>query len=72
VSIPSTPYFQRREDWHTPRTPKESQFRQFLVQCFNCKSFNVLVKPDFNEEAQELKLVLFCPSCQTREFVPVR
>ena len=72
MNTPSTPYFERREDWQPPQTSPESPFRRFIVRCLKCGSFELRLVTEFNDEVGELNLVLFCPNCRAREIVPVR
>jgi hypothetical protein len=65
-------WFQRREDYQPPQTPVESPFRRFKVRCLKCGSFKLQVVGEFDSDAGELKIFLFCPSCREREQLPVR
>ena len=65
-------FFQRREDYQPPKTPADSPFRRFNVSCLKCGSFKLMVIGEFDSEAGELKVFLFCPSCREREQLPVR
>jgi hypothetical protein len=64
-------WFQRREDYQPPQTPVDSPFRRFQVSCLNCGSFRLRVIGEFDPEAGELKVFLFCPACRARERLPV-
>jgi len=55
-----------------PRTPPDSPFRRFIGHGLNCGSFKVRVLSKFDDEAGEVKLILFCPQCREREQTPVR
>jgi hypothetical protein len=53
-------------------TPADSPFRRFTVSCLKCGSFKLQVIGEFDSDAGELKIFLFCPSCRAREQLPVR
>jgi len=65
-------YFMRREDYQPPETPADSPFRRFKVSCLKCGSFKLRVIGEFDSDAGDLKVVLFCPSCRACEQMPVR
>lgn len=50
----------------------DSPFRRFMVSCVKCGSFKLRVLGEFDEDAGEVKIYLFCPSCREREPLPVR
>ena len=62
-------FFMRREDYQPPQTPADSPFRRFTVSCVKCGSFKLQVIGEFDSDAGELKVFLFCPSCREREQV---
>ena len=62
----------RREDYQPPQTPADSPFRRFTASCLKCGSFKLRVIGEFDSDAGELKVFLFCPSCRAREQMPVR
>jgi hypothetical protein len=62
----------RREDYQPPQTPSESPFRRFKVSCLKGGSFKLQVIGEFDSDAGELKMFLFCPSCREREQLPMR
>ena len=62
-------YFMRREDYQPPQTPADSPFRRFTVFCLKCGSFKLRVIGEFDSDAGELKVLLFCLSCSEREQV---
>lgn len=64
-------YFMRREDYQSLQTPADSPFRRFTVSCVKCGSFKLRVIGEFDFDAGELKVFLFCPSCREREKLPV-
>jgi hypothetical protein len=61
----------RREDYQPPQTPRDSPFRRFTVSCLKCGSFKLKVIVEFDSDAGEQKVYLFCPSCREREQLPV-
>ena len=65
-------YFMRREDYQPPKTPADSPFRRFNVSCLKCGSFKLMAIGEFDSEAGELKVFLFCPSCREREQLLMR
>jgi len=64
--------FQRREDYQPPQTPKDSPFRQFVVNCLKCGSCRLRVISEADSESGEMNVFLFCPNCRQRERLPVR
>jgi hypothetical protein len=64
--------FMRREDYQPPKTPADSPFRRFAVACLKCGSYKLRVIGEFDSEAGDLKVFLFCPACREREQPPVR
>ena len=65
-------YFMRREDYQPKTTPVDSSFQRFMVSCVKCGSFKLRVMYEFDSDAGEMKVFLFCPSCRKREQLPVR
>jgi hypothetical protein len=63
--------FMRLEDYQPRTTPAESPFRQFEVTCLKCGSYRLRLVSEYNEEARELSVVLFCPQCRQREIMPI-
>jgi hypothetical protein len=61
-----------REDYQPPTTPADSPFRAFKVSCLKCGSFKLRIQREHDEEAGDLKVYLFCPSCRSREALPMR
>ena len=59
----------RREDYQPPKTPADSPFRQFRVQYLKCQSYKLRVIGEFDGEAGEVRVFLFCPSCRSRELM---
>jgi hypothetical protein len=41
------------------------------VSCLKCGSFKVRVIGEFDSDAGETKVFLFCPACREREQMPV-
>ncbi len=64
-------YFMRREDYQPPQTHPDSPFRRFTVACLKCGSFKLRVIGEFDSEAGELNVFLFCPACREREQLPM-
>jgi len=64
-------YFMRREDYQPPETLADSPFRRFKVSCLKCGSIKLKVIGEFDSDAGELKIFLFCPRCRAREQLPV-
>jgi hypothetical protein len=42
-----------------------------MVSCLKCGSFKLEVIGEFDSDAGEMKVLLFCPSCREREQIPV-
>lgn len=61
----------RREEYQPRTTPDESPFRQFDVTCLKCNSYQLRLISEYNEEAGELSLILFCTRCRQREILPL-
>jgi len=61
----------RREDYQPPQTHADSPFHRFAVSCLKCRSFKLRVIGEFDSEAGECKVFLFCPACRQREQMPV-
>jgi hypothetical protein len=57
----------RREDYAPRTTPADSPFREFLVSCLHCESYQVRTVIEFNEEAGETWVVLRCHNCGKTE-----
>jgi hypothetical protein len=57
----------RREDYQPPQPPRDSPCRRFTVSCLKCGSFKLKVIGEFDSDAGELKVFLFCPSCRAWE-----
>jgi len=64
-------FFMRREDYQPPKTPADSPFRRFTVACLKCGSVKLRVVGEFDSDAGETKVFLFCPACREREQMPV-
>ena len=62
----------RRENYQPPTTHADSPFRQFVVRCLKCNSFQLSVISEFEEESGETRAYLFCPRCRAREQLPMR
>jgi hypothetical protein len=65
-------YFQRREDYQPPKTPRKSPFRKFTVRCLACDSYQLRLVAQFDEATGEMEVVLVCTRCPQREKVPVK
>jgi len=61
----------RPENYQLPQTPDLSPFRRFKVSCLKCGSFKLRVIGEFDVEADNLCVFLFCPQCREREQLPV-
>ena len=64
--------FQRHEDWMIPETHPDSPFERFVVQCLKCQSYRLRVIAEYDDEAGEFQVFLFCTKCRARERLPVR
>ena len=67
MKTPTARYFQRREDYQPPTTPTESPFRRFDVKCLKCRSYQVRLVAQFDEEAGAMAVALVCQHCGQRE-----
>ena len=65
-------YFQRREDYQPPQTPRDSPFRQFTVRCLKCGSYRLRLEAQFDDAAGEMAVLLVCNRCPQREILPIR
>ena len=70
--VNSARYFIRREDDEPRRTPPDSPFRKFDAKCLKCGSYQLRVAAEFDEEAGETRLILFCKKCRQQEQVGAR
>jgi len=64
-------WFQRREDYQPPQTPRDSPFRQFTVRCLKCGSYRLRLTIQFEDAAGEMVLILSCPGCRQSEKIQV-
>jgi hypothetical protein len=65
-------YFMRREDYQPKQTHPDSPFRRFNVSCLKCGNIKLRLVSEFDSDAGEAKVFLFCPSCRQNEQLPVR
>jgi hypothetical protein len=65
-------YFMRREDYQPRQSPAGSLFRQFDVKCLKCRSYDLRLVTQMDEESDEMAVVLVCKYCRQQEIVPVR
>jgi hypothetical protein len=70
VKVNSARYFMRREDYQPPKTNADSPFRRFNVSCLKCNGIKLRVICEYDGEAGEMKVYLFCPKCREREMLP--
>ncbi len=68
----SARYFIRREDDEPPRTPRESPFRRFDVQCLKCGSYRLRLVSGFDDTVGEMRVTLVCTKCRQTEHVAAR
>ena len=50
---------------------RTSTAKSLPVSCLKCGSFKLRVIGEFDSDAGELRVFLFCPSCRARERLPV-
>jgi hypothetical protein len=67
VGMNAARYFQRREDYQPPQTPRDSPFRQLTVRCLKCGSYSLALAVQFDDAAGEMVLILSCPRCHQHE-----
>ena len=72
MKTPSARYFQPKEEYAPPKAHADSLFKKFAVHCLHCGSFKLKTISEFNDEAGESGIFLFCPACRSREKLPVR
>ena len=60
-------YFMRREDYQPPTTPADSPFRNFMVSCLKCNSYQLRLTSGFDEDAGEVRVKLTCTRCRQTE-----
>ena len=66
---PSTPYFQRREDWQPRKTDPDSPWREFVVKCLKCGNVRLRIGVVYDDGEQRVYLI--CPQCNKQEAVAV-
>jgi hypothetical protein len=72
MAINSQRYFMRKEDYEEKKTPSDSPFRCFIVKCVKCDSFLLSIKGQWDEDAGEISVWLFCPRCRQQEKVNIK
>jgi hypothetical protein len=68
----SVRYFIRRKDDEPSRTPPQSPFRRFNVECLKCGSHRLTLSIGFDEAAGKQRLLLTCSRCHQFEVMKVR
>jgi hypothetical protein len=70
MKTPTARYFQPKEEYAEKHTQMDSPFNKFVVHCLHCGSFKLKVISEFDGDAGEAGIFLFCPSCRSREKLP--